>query len=272
LVAAQKIDLRMSRATDGSTTSDGAVRVSTAAAGAALPIHVELPAPPAPQLTPFPIAMASALSRYADQGRFHRWFTKGRSWLCPFREVLEHVPATGHILDVGCGHGLFAHLLAAHSKGLQITGVDPSQEKVDVARRSAEGQSRIQFVCGPVQSIEPSADAPGGSFDAISIMDVLYLLPDELAVDILKHCRQLVAPGGVLLLKTNNTRPRWKYWVVLMEETLMVKVLAFTFGGQLHFRGEHEYRALLERAGFQVEQLYRIDGWRPVPHRLYVCR
>jgi hypothetical protein len=40
----------------------------------------------------------------------------------------------------------------------------------------------------------------------------------------------------------------------------------------LHFRGEDEYRGLLGQAGFQVQALHHIDGWRPVPHRLYVCR
>ena len=51
----------------------------------------------------------------------------------------------------------------------------------------------------------------------------------------------------------------------------MVKALAFTFGGQIHFRGEREYLDLLKRAGFEA-QVYKVDGFRPVPHRLYVCR
>lgn len=245
--------------------------VESPARRAALPIHIELPLPPAPRTTPFPVAMRAALARYADQSRFEQWFTWGRSLLCPFREILEHVPATGRVLDVGCGHGLFSNLLAAYSKELQTTGCDPSQEKIDVARRSAAPDARIKYICGPVQSIEPS-DSLDGLFDVISVMDVLYLLPDEIALQILRHCRKLLAPEGVLLLKTNNKRPLWKYWVVYMEETLMVKWLAFTFGGQLHFRGEREYKALLEQSGFEVEQLCRIDGWRPVPHRLYVGR
>jgi 2-polyprenyl-3-methyl-5-hydroxy-6-metoxy-1,4-benzoquinol methylase len=248
-----------------------AVRAQGDAHGASPPVRIELPPSSAPQTTPFPIAMRAALDRYADQPRFHRWFTWGRSLLCPFREILQEVPPAGRVLDVGCGHGLFPNLLAAYSKALEITGCDPSQEKIDAARRSAGDDARVKHLCGPVQAIEPS-DTPEGSYDIISIMDVLYLLPDELAVDILRHCRKLLAPGGVLLLKTNNKRPLWKYWVVYMEETLMVKWLAFTFGGQLHFRSERQYKTLLAECGFEVEKLCRIDGWRPVPHRLYVCR
>jgi hypothetical protein len=88
----------------------------------------------------------------------------------------------------------------------------------------------------------------------------------------LRHCREIIAAGGVLLLKTNDTRPFWKYAVVRAEEWLMVQALAFTFGGQIHFRGKQQYVQLLEQAGFEVSDIRHIDGWRPVPHRLFICR
>ena len=60
----------------------------------------------------------------------------------------------------------------------------------------------------PVKSF---AGVPVGGFDAIAILDVLYLLPPAQKREILARCRALLAPGGTLLLKTNDTSPRWKY-------------------------------------------------------------
>jgi hypothetical protein len=52
----------------------------------------------------------------------------------------------------------------------------------------------------------------------------------------------------------------------------MVKLLRYTFGGELHFRGREQYQRLLNEAGFEVREVRKIEGWRPVPHRLFVCR
>jgi hypothetical protein len=59
---------------------------------------------------------------------------------------------------------------------------------------------------------------------------------------------------------------------VRLEEWLMVKLLRYTFGGELHFRGREQYQRLLNEAGFEVREVRKIEGWRPVPHRLFVCR
>src|SRR3954447_2909879 len=208
-----------------------------------------------------------AICCYRDQHWFVRSFVRGRRLLCPMDRILPHVPADGKILDIGCGHGLFVNALAAGSRTRQITGVDPSDHKIAVARDSSKSLDNVRYVQGIVQEV----DEPG-TFDAITILDVLYLLPDELASAVLWHCRRLLKEHGVLLLKTNDRRPRWKYALVWLEETLMVKVIGFTFGSQIHFRDTKQYRGLLEAAGFVVDDVQKIDGWRPVPHRLFICR
>lgn len=211
------------------------------------------------------IDVAAALRCYRDESAFVRAFTLGRHLLCPMRAVAREVPATGRVLDVGCGHGLFANLLALGSSRREVTGVDPDPDKLAVARRSGQALPNVRYVQGV------AADISDGPYDCITILDVLYLLPDEPAAALLAHCRRLLAPGGVLLLKTNDTRPAWKFFVVRMEEELMVKMLRFTYGGQVHFRSSAHYRDLLRRAGFAA-QVSKIDGFRPVPHRLFVCR
>jgi 2-polyprenyl-6-hydroxyphenyl methylase/3-demethylubiquinone-9 3-methyltransferase len=209
--------------------------------------------------------MAQALACYRDERPFVRLFVFARHLLAPLGRIATEMPPRGRILDLGCGHGLFANLLATSGPEREILGVDPSAEKLKVARRSSRGRPNVRYHLGRVEDVGETG------FDAISILDVLYLLPDDQKLAVLRRCRELLAPVGTLLLKTNDTQPWWKYGVVRAEEELMVRALGLTFGGQIHFRGIPEYLALLREAGFEARVL-KIDAGRPAPHRLYVCR
>lgn len=207
----------------------------------------------------------TALGRYRTDSVAMRLFTLARHLLAPLEKVAEHVPPSGRILDLGCGHGLFTNLLALGSPDRQLTGVDPSADKIAVAKRSSAGLPNVRYFQGRIE------DITDGPYDVIAINDVLYLLPDADKVNVLRRCHSLLKPDGLLLLKTNDTRPRWRYSIVLLEEELMVRVLSLTYGGQIHFRGIPEYLALLKQAGFEARAM-KIDSWRPAPHRLFVCR
>jgi 2-polyprenyl-3-methyl-5-hydroxy-6-metoxy-1,4-benzoquinol methylase len=209
--------------------------------------------------------LEAALDRYRSSGLFIRLFTRGRSMLAPLRQVAAEVPAGGRILDLGCGHGLFSTLMALGSPEREVLGIDPSAAKIAVARQSAVGLPNLRYLQLRAEELAER------DFTAIAILDVLYLLPDHAKLALLQRCRELLRPDGLLLLKTNDTRPVWKYAVVRLEEELMVRVLGFTLGGQIHFRGVAEYLSLLDLSGFEAA-VQRLDGWLPVPHRLFVCR
>jgi 2-polyprenyl-3-methyl-5-hydroxy-6-metoxy-1,4-benzoquinol methylase len=228
-------------------------------------MHAHSPTESALALLPPSIAIRRSLRRYGGQSLGIQAFVLARHLLAPLSRVLAAVPTRGRLLDVGCGHGLFANAAALGSPERQVLGVDPSGAKITVARASSAGLPNVRYVQGTVQEIEER------DFDAITILDVLYLLPDEAKLAVLRRCHELLAPGGTLLVKTNDTHPRWQYAVVRLEEELMVKLLAFTHGSELHFRGVPEYVALLEQAGF-TGRVLDLPTHRPVPHRLYVCR
>ena len=212
-----------------------------------------------------PDDIAKALGCYRHERPFIRLFVLARHVLAPLRRVAAEVPRRGRILDLGCGHGLFANLLAVTGPEREILGVDPSSEKLRVARRSSHGLANVRYRHGRAE------DVVERGFDAITILDVLYLLPDDAKLAVLQRCHALLAPGGTLLLKANDTRPWWKYGIVRAEEELMVRALGLTLGGQIHFRGVTQYMALLRAAGFEPRVL-EIDGGRPAPHRLFICR
>jgi len=214
--------------------------------------------------TPARSPLARALALYADEAPGVRLHVQARHWLCPLERIAAHVPAVGRVLDVGCGHGLFANLLALGSPAREVLGVDPMASKIAVARRVARGVPNARYAVGS------AADVTDGPYDVITILHVLYLLPRPAKLALLQRCRALLAPGGLLLLKTNDRHPRWKYLWARVEEQVMTG-LGFTEGQGLYFLSAAQNRALLAMAGFAAETV-RLDSWLPYPHVLFVAR
>jgi SAM-dependent methyltransferase len=94
------------------------------------------------------------------------------------------------ILDLGCGSGFLATLLAAN--GAIVDAVDVSEKSLEVARLRAEISGvadRVRFHCGPAETL----NFPDASFDAACGMFVLHHLDLSLAAPEL--CR-VMRPGA----------------------------------------------------------------------------
>ncbi len=209
-------------------------------------------------------AIDQAIQLYDDQPLGIRAFVRCRHLLCPLAEVERRVPKAGRILDLGCGHGLFSAIMAISSPDRLVAGVDPSLAKIQVAGRLMDKLPNASFFQGT------AADVSAAGFDAITILDVLYLLPVPEKLKILQRCHELLRPGGQLILKTNDTHPAWKYRWAWFQEVLMTRV-GLTLGhGDLHFLSCGENAGLMMQAGFEDVQITHIPTLLPYPHTLLV--
>lgn len=206
-----------------------------------------------------------ALALYKEQGLGTALHTRIRHWLCPLEAVEAHVPRVGRVLDVGCGHGLFTVLMALSSPERDVLGVDPSPAKIAAAQRAGVQVPNATFMEGTAD------DAPPGPYAAVTITDVLYLLPRDVKAAILRRCHQVLAPDGVLVLKTNDKRPRWKYAVAYAQEVLMTTLGLTLSEHGLHFFSSEEHLALLDEVGFAAER-HVLPSWTPYPHVVFVGR
>lgn len=211
------------------------------------------------------VNFTAARALYRGEPLGTRLFVRARRLLAPMPAIAARVPKAGPLLDVGCGHGLFSLAMAAADPMRRIVGIDPSPAKIDVARRVGASFGNVQFREGIVESIE------GDTFTAITVLDVLYLLPDAQKKSLLAACRRLLAPHGTLVVKTNDTHPAWRFQVARLQEKLMTGA-GLTLGtGELHFRSCAENAALLRAVGFAVE-IHHLKHWTPYPHTLFVAR
>lgn len=105
------------------------------------------------------------------------------------RAILEEIPDSGNILDLGCGTGI---LLAELSRpgGLTI-GADLSAAMLKVARRRAPD---AVLICADADHL-PFAD---GSFDAVVAVTLLQSMPNPLATVL--EMRRVLKVGGTAIL------------------------------------------------------------------------
>lgn len=204
---------------------------------------------------------------YAGAPRKERLHVAGRWRTCPFEAVEPHVPKAGRIMEIGCGHGLFSLYLAQQSPEREVTGVDVDEDKIPFARAAASAAEATNVT---FDVVAPDA-LPEGSWDAIVVVDVLYLLGREGASRLIAAAAGAVAPGGVVVLKEMAERPRWKYAVNQFQEILATKVIRITEGDHVEVVPPSAIVAELERAGLEVSQ-HGVDRGYLHPHHLIVGR
>jgi len=187
-----------------------------------------------------------------------RWAT------CPLPAVAAQLPPAGRILDVGCGHGLLSLFLALTSPERRITGIDVDRDKLHAARTAADG-------AGLVATFDEVAGAelPEGPWEGIAIVDVLYLLPADDQLALLRSCAGLLAPGGVLAVKEMALVPRWKARWNAVQETTSVRILGITQGEELTFLPPAEMAGAMSDGGLTVRDRPVHRGY-PHPHHLLV--
>ncbi|MEU0192141.1 class I SAM-dependent methyltransferase [Streptomyces afghaniensis] len=128
-----------------------------------------------------------------------------RADLEPYLRMAEEFGAR-RVLDLGCGTGVFALLLA--QRGVDVVGVDPAGASLDVARGKPGGE-RVWWIHGDATTLPPlAADLATMTGNAAqAVVD-----PEDWERT-LRGARAALRPGGRFVFETRvPARRAWEEW------------------------------------------------------------
>lgn len=239
--------------------------------------------------------MADAIFKESRLAEIYDPLDPDRSDLDAYAALADEFGA-GTVLDVGCGTGTLACLLAA--RGLQVVAVDPAAASLDFARRKP-GADRVRWLHGDATAL-PLLQADL----AVMTRNVaqVFLTDQEWSATLLA-IRGVLRPGGRLVFESRDPEKKaWLEWnrdrtyrrVVIpgvgpvqtwtdltnVEGSLVSFRMTFVFGADgavltsdstLRFRSRKELARSLAAAGLVAEEV-RDAPDRPGREFVFIAR
>ena len=187
---------------------------------------------------------------------FNRWAEAGRGdgmerdhlpITLPVLDKMELSP-TDNVLDMGCGSGWLARLLAEQTPEGRVVGLDVSDEMIRVARRNSTQHDNILYVVGEAAEIpwEPNF------FQHTISVESAYYWPDPAAG--VREIHRVLRPCGTVWMLINYYRdnPHCHQWGPLLAVST-------------HLLSAAEWAELFRAAGFSHIAHERIPDPTPSP-------
>lgn len=163
-------------------------------------------------------------------------------------------------VDVGCGGGILSEPLAR--MGAAVTGVDPAERNIGVARaHAARMELDIRYVAGTIEGLAGA----GERYDLVTALEVVEHVADRPAF--LDALAAAAKPGGLVILSTLNRTLRSYAAAIIGAEVILRWLPRGTHDWQKFVRPEELERELdeaglrpLETRGMVPDPLR--GGWR----------
>jgi SAM-dependent methyltransferase len=239
--------------------------------------------------------MADALFEEPGLAAVYDPLDPDRSDLEVYAEIVSEFGART-VLDIGCGTGTFACLLA--SRGVEVVGVDPAAASLDVAR-AKPGAGRVRWIRAEAADLPPlQADLATMTGNVAQVF-----VTDREWDAALRSVHASLRPGGHLVFETRDPAARaWLEWdrarslsraeipgvgvvrawaevsavqgdLVSFRSTFIFEAdhTTLTSGSVLRFRQREEVADSLRSAGFEVVDL-RDAPDRPGRELVFIAR
>jgi len=117
-------------------------------------------------------------------------------YLRTLERTKSHLKPEDNVLEIGCGTGSTALLIAPHVT--HITATDLSPGMIEIANEKLVGESIGNVTFKVAEVLDHSSD--DASYDAVLAHNLLHLLPELDSA--LEYISSLIKPGGLFISKT----------------------------------------------------------------------
>jgi len=177
--------------------------------------------------------------------------------------TIEHLGPRDSVLELGCGTGSTALLLAGHVKSYLATDfasgmIQIADEKLAAKQALGEAPQGLRFAVA--DGFSETVDLPAGeTYDAILAFNFLHLVDN--AEDLLVRTRDLLKPGGLYISKTVCLKKKaWLFGPMIKVMQLFGKA---PFVRLLSFDGLEK---MTRDAGFEIIE----TGTYPEPYSRFI--
>lgn len=117
-----------------------------------------------------------------------------------YEQTLErtrsHITTSDNVLEIGCGTGSTALLLAKSANHITATDLSPAMIRIGKDKADKEGVSNVEFMAAEAESTAVGNEP----YDAVLAFNILHLLKDLPGA--LQHINKKIKPGGLFISKT----------------------------------------------------------------------
>jgi uncharacterized protein len=185
------------------------------------------------------------LWRFRNLGAYQRLFARFKLRLDPMFSELPSLLSRSDIrtvADIGCGYGVPACWILERFPDAMVYGIDPDPRRVRVASRAV---GKRGLIAGAGAPDIPKAPGP---VDLATMLDMIHFLDDAQFSLTLKRLSVILGQKGCILIRA-TLPPSYPFPWVWWMEILRSKAA----GIRCHFRSFDEIKAIVIRAGFDIE-------------------
>lgn len=133
------------------------------------------------------------------------------------RQLLQQLPLSGHLLDVGCGNGRLLDELIDRPI-TNYTGLDSSSELLNIASQKYANQSINKSINWQLGDILKTSI--NNQFDIVCCIATLHHIPSKLyRQQAAKQLANWLKPGGYLIISVWDLWRQPKYWPQLLSSS-----------------------------------------------------
>lgn len=153
----------------------------------------------------------------------------------------KHLSTSDRALEVGCGTGTTA-LLLAPSVG-ELLATDVSSRMIEIAREKAAGQGAANVRFEQATLFDPGLEE--GSFDVVLAFNLLHLLEDLPGA--LRRVHALLRPGGRFVSKSVCLAEQTRLWAPVLVVARLLR-----FAPYVRLLRVAELEGAIAGAGFEI--------------------